>query len=119
MMRRPAAGARLLLAVPCLIVALLPACSRSNNFLLGRVEADVGGHQVVVTDCYRTHVPAPRRDGDTYRFRPCRDADVEIRGAELRVNGRPFGQLQPADAVVVDHGVVSIRRPARPSSAAR
>jgi hypothetical protein len=119
MKKRAAAAANLRLAVPCLIVVLLAACSRSNNLLLGRVEAAVGGHQVVVTDCYRTHVPAPRRDGATYRFQPCRDADVEIRGAELWVNGRPFGLLQPADAVVVDHGVVSIQGSARPSSAAK
>jgi hypothetical protein len=32
-------------------VLLAPACSRSNNVLLGRVEAKVGSHAVVVTDC--------------------------------------------------------------------
>ena len=40
---------------------LLGGCSRSNNLLLGRVEAVVAGHTVVVTDCYRTRVPQPLR----------------------------------------------------------
>ena len=99
----------------CLVVAsvLLPACSRSNNLLEGRVEALVGTHTVVVTDCYRTSVPQPQKTEDvsgqsSYRFTPCRDADVLIRGNELFVNGRAYGRLKPADAVLVDHGVVSI-----------
>jgi len=41
---------------------------------------------------------------------PCRDADVLIRGDELLVNGQSYGRLNPADAVLVDHGVVSIQR---------
>jgi hypothetical protein len=94
---------------------LLSACSRSNNLLLGRVQAEVGSHTVVVTDCYRTSVPPPQRLPDAagravYRFMPCRDADVLIRGDELLVNGRSYGRLNPADAVLVDHGVVSIER---------
>ena len=90
---------------------LLSACSRSNNLLLGRVQAQVGSHTVVVTDCYRTSVPPPQRLGDAvYRFMPCRDADVLIRGDDLLVNGQSYGRLTPADAVLVDHGVVSIRQ---------
>jgi hypothetical protein len=90
-------------------VLLLSACSRSNNLLLGRVQAQVGSHTVVVTDCYRTSVPPPQRLGDAvYRFTPCRDADVLIRGDELLVNGQSYGRLNPTDAVLVDHGVVSI-----------
>jgi hypothetical protein len=90
---------------------LLSACSRSNNLLLGRVQAEVGSHTVVVTDCYRTSVPPPQRLGDAvYRFTPCRDADVLIRGDELLVNGQSYGRMNPTDAVLVDHGVVSIQR---------
>ena len=90
-------------------VLLLSACSRSNNLLLGRVQAQVGSHTVVVTDCYRTSVPPPQRLADAvYRFTPCRDADVLIRGDDLLVNGQSYGRLNPTDAVLVDHGVVSI-----------
>jgi hypothetical protein len=65
----------------------------------------------VVTDCYRTSVPPPQKLGDAvYRFMPCRDADILIRGDELLVNGQSYGRLNPADGVLVDHGVVSIRR---------
>ena len=93
------------------VVLLLSGCSRSNNLLLGRVQAQVGSHSVVVTDCYRTSVPPPQRLGDAvYRFMPCRDTDVLIRGDELLVNGQSYGRLNPADSVVVDHGVVSIER---------
>ncbi|MBZ5624923.1 MAG: hypothetical protein LAQ69_40405 [Acidobacteriia bacterium] len=94
----------------CLAAAcLLAACSRSNNLVLGRVEATVGTHQVVVTDCYRTSVPAPEKVQDgVYRFTPCRDADVLIRGDELVVNGQSYGHLQTNDSVLVDHGVVSV-----------
>ena len=84
-------------------------CSRSNKLLLGRVEATVAGHTVVVTDCYRTKVPPPRQREGTAYFRPCRDSAVEIRGEELFVNGRSYGRLGSRDGVLVDHGVVSIR----------
>src|SRR6185369_14299759 len=92
-------------------LALLAACSRSNNLFLGRVEAKVGAHTVVVTDCYRTSVPPPVKEQDSvYRFTPCRDADVVIRNEELVVNGKPYGRLQPNDAVLVDHSVVSLNK---------
>ena len=87
-------------------------CSRSNNLLLGRVEATVGGHTVVVTDCYRTSVTPPEKVGgpseQSYRFMPCRDADILIRNDELIVNGSSYGLLQQADAVTIDHGKVLI-----------
>jgi hypothetical protein len=103
------------LAGCCLAAALAVTCGRSNNLLLGRVEANVGGHRVVVTDCYRLEVPQPREEGApggqrTYRFTPCRDARVLIRGAELFVNDQPFGQLRPSDVILVDHGRVSVSR---------
>jgi len=101
----------------CLIagICLLAACSRKNNLLMGRVEANVGKHTVVVTDCYRTRVPDPQRLADeagqaVWRYMPCRDADVWIRGEQLTGNGKEYGRLDPSDGVLVDHGVVSIER---------
>ena len=96
------------------LVTLLMGCSRSNNVLLGRVEAVVGEHRVVVTDCYRTSVPAPKQlpdlsDGKhVYQFMPCRDANVLIRGDELIVNETSYGPLKQGASVLVDHGRVSI-----------
>jgi len=90
-------------------VLLAAGCSRSNNLFLGRVEATVGTHRVVVTDCYRTKVPPPEKvSGTDYRFIPCRDADVHIRNEVLEVNGRVYGSLKPGDTVLVDHGAVSL-----------
>jgi hypothetical protein len=87
----------------------LISCSRSNNLLLGRVEARVGQHLVVVTDCYRTSVPPSQTLGpEDFRFMPCRDADVRIQDGLLTVNGRPYGHINRADSILVDHGVVSI-----------
>jgi hypothetical protein len=93
----------------CGSVLLMAACSRENNLLLGRVEANVGTHTIVVTDCYRTSAPPPQRlqNGD-YHYMPCRDAEVWIRNEELTVNGTAYGRLDPGDGVLVDHGAVSI-----------
>jgi hypothetical protein len=100
----------------CVFAAgLAVGCSQSNNLLFGRVEADVAGHTVAVTDCYRTRVPPPETitspgDSPTHRFAPCRDAVVIIKNDELTVNGRSYGKLGARDAVLVDHGVVSINK---------
>jgi|SRR3954454_4503981 len=91
-------------------LALLFGCNRSNNLLMGRVEAAVGGHPVVVTDCYRTSVPQPEQVEGGWRWTPCRDADIHIRSGVLEVNGRGYGKIGDGDAVLVDHGVVSVRR---------
>ena len=93
-----------------LLVAILigAGCSRSNNLLMGRVEAMVGSHDVVVTDCYRTSVDPPQSTANGYRFAPCVDAVVEIRGAEVIVNGRSYGKAKADDPILVDHGVVSV-----------
>jgi len=104
-----------LFACLCLAAALA-ACSRSNNLLLGEVQAQVGTHTVRVTDCYRTSVPPPERVADadgqaSYRFMPCRDADVQICAGDLTVNGRSYGHIQSSDTILVDHGVVSINPP--------
>src|SRR5215471_10161595 len=104
-------------------IFITAACSRHNNLLLGRVETSVGGHTVVVTDCYRTRVPEPQRLADegghaVWRYMPCRDADIWIRGEQLIVNGRDYGRLNPNDGVLVDHGVVSVERKRTPSAQA-
>jgi hypothetical protein len=89
----------------------LGGCSRSNNLLLGRVEAVVAGHTVVVTDCYRTKVPQPVTEPDGATFTPCRDAVIAIRREQLTVNGTSYGPLTRDARVVVDHGRVSIQKP--------
>ena len=105
----------------CAAPLLFTACSRSNNLLMGRVEAEVGGHSVVVTDCYRTSVPAPQHLASAgkavFRFMPCRDAEIWIRGDELTVNGQNYGRLNPSDSVLVDHGAVSIDRAGKRAAA--
>ena len=109
---RPAA---VLLCATTILFTL--GCSRSNNLLRGRVEATLGGHRVVVEDCYRFSVPPPQTVKDpvtgrlTYRFMPCRDADIQIRDENVFVNGRGYGHLKPGDAVLLDHGVVSTGGP--------
>jgi len=100
-------------ALLLLAAVTLSSCSRSNNLLFGEVEAQVGRHMVRVTDCYRTSVPPPERLQDvngqaSYRFMPCRDADVQIRGGDLVVNGQNYGRIGETDAVLVDHGKVSV-----------
>ncbi len=90
--------------------ALTSACSRSNNLLLGEVEATAGSHKIRVTDCYRFSVDPPRQVAGGYRYTPCRDADVLIRNDEAIVNGRSYGHLNPNDGILVDHGAVSIEK---------
>jgi len=95
------------------VALMTSACSRSNNLLLGRVEARVGEHVVIVTDCYRTSVPPPQllKDAEAkpfYRFAPCLDADVVFNGNQLLVNGKSYGSIEQADTVIVDHGVVLV-----------
>jgi hypothetical protein len=106
---------RLLAAFGCVAVILSPACSRSNNLLLGTVQANAGSHHIVVTDCYRLSVDPPREisgpPGESgYRYTPCRDADVLIRGEDVIVNGRSYGHIDPTGSILVDHGAVSIGR---------
>lgn len=95
----------------CIALVLTCACSRSNNLLLGRVEATAGSHRIVVTDCYRVSVDPPQAIEGGYRYTPCRDADVLIRGEEVTVNGRSYGHIKPNGSILVDHGEVSIGGP--------
>jgi|SRR5215471_6055986 len=95
------------------IAVALSACSRSNNLLLGEVEAQLGTHTVRVTDCYRISVAPPERLPDVngqpaYGFMPCRDADIRIQAGELIVNGQSYGRIGETDVVLVDHGKVSV-----------
>jgi hypothetical protein len=90
---------------------LLAACTRSNNILRGTVKETVDGHAIVVTDCYRISVPPPVRLNGArsgYRYAPCRDAVVVIRGDELEVNGTLYPALHRGDSVTVDHGTVLV-----------
>jgi hypothetical protein len=105
--------------IPLSVIALfLLGCCRHNNLLLGRVESPVGTHTVVVTDCYRISAPGPQRvETAAYHYMPCRDADVWIRAEELTVNRKSYGRLNPGDAILVDHGVVSIERKLKPRTA--
>lgn len=90
------------------------SCARLDSVVFGHVEATVGGHRVSVTDCYRTSIPEPDRptalaDGtQVYRWAPCRDAQVVIRGKTLIVNDREIGPILPSDGILVDHGKVSV-----------
>jgi len=98
-----------------LVAVLLSSCSSSNNLVLGRVQAEVGGHPVVVTDCYRLRAPQPTTVANgaggaaTFRYVPCKDAEVIIAEENLTVNGRAYGKLKPNDRVVVDHGRVFVQ----------
>ena len=94
-------------------VILCFGCSKSNNLLLGRVEADIDGHKIVVTDCYRTSVPGPQQEKSNdaqpvFRYAPCNDAEIVIHGRDLSVNGTRYASLNVGDAVAVDHGKVLI-----------
>ena len=101
-------------AVFCCLALALAACSRSNNLLMGEVQAAAGSHRIFVTDCYRLSVDPPQSTPDGYRYAPCRDADVLIRNEEAIVNGRSYGRLNPNDSIFVDHGAVSIGRGGSP-----
>ena len=96
------------------LLMLISSCGKSNNLLLGRVEAKLGTHTVIVTDCYRTSVPPAQllkdsADGSLfYRFTPCLDADIVIHDERLTVNGRAYENLSPGDTVIVDHGQVLV-----------
>ncbi|MEP6916711.1 MAG: hypothetical protein ABJC89_13755 [Acidobacteriota bacterium] len=99
------------LAIAGLCAAAAAGCTRSNNLLLGRVEAVVAGHTVVVTDCYRASVPQPVAKSDGASFTPCRDAVVVIRAGKLSVNGKSYGPIGENATVLVDHGRVSVEPP--------
>jgi hypothetical protein len=88
----------------------LVACSHDNNVLMGRVETTMGGHRVMVTDCYQFFgTPKIEKLGEGYyRYAPCKGSMVVIRGDTLFVNGAEHGTLEAGDSVTVDHGTVRI-----------
>jgi len=101
--------------LPALLAVTLSACGGLADLIQGRIESDVAGHHVIVTDCYRTRPPKSERLPDenglpVYRYAPCKDAVVMLRGAELQVNDVAYGALGAGDEIVVDHGRVSINR---------
>lgn len=105
------AGRPLLLIAACALAAW--ACVNPIDLVQGRVTAEVAGHHVIVTDCYRTSPPGPERLPDengapVYRYAPCKDAVVILRGTDLTVNGTAYGTLGDGDEIVVDHGRVLI-----------
>src|SRR5260370_8594218 len=91
------------------IPMLFSSCSRSNNLLMGRVETSVGGHTIVVTDCYRTSVDPPTTENaggiTTYSFAPCRDAQVSIRGDQLMANGHSYARIGPTNSLLLNHAL--------------
>jgi hypothetical protein len=93
------------------VAILLAGCSQSNNLFLGEVHATAGSHKITVTDCYRLRTDPPQATQDGFRYAPCRDADVVISNEEAIVNGR-YGHLSLGDSILVDHGIVSIAKPA-------
>jgi hypothetical protein len=95
-------------ALAIVVCAALSACSASNNPLLGRVEATVADHEVVVTGCYRMSVPDVKSTDDGDSFAPCKESSVAIKRDMLYVNGESYGQLGKGDRVLVDHGKVAI-----------
>ncbi len=87
----------------------LAACGPTNNPLFGRVEATVGGYQVVVTDCRSFSLPQVETvEEGGQRFAPCKDSVVTVKGDELFVNGEGYGQLTRGDRVLVEHGKVHV-----------
>ncbi len=93
----------------CLCIGIgLSGCSASNNPLLGHVSAEVGGHEVVVTNCYRMFVPDVQPSDGGQRFKPCKEADVTIKGDMVFVNGESYGHLSSGDRVLVEDGRAKI-----------
>lgn len=88
----------------------LSACNASNNPVVGRVEAQVAGHMVVVSECYTFRYPSVETvgGGETQRFAPCKDAIVQIKGQTLYVNGQGYGDLKQGDRIDVRKGKVTI-----------
>jgi len=97
-----------IVAVSC---AALSACDVQNNQLIGRVEADIDRHQVVVTHCYTKHLAKVISTDDGDSWTPCKDATIVIKNEMLYVNGESYGQLGQGDAVLVENGRAKIIPP--------
>jgi len=90
------------------VCAGLSACSAANNPVLGRVEADVAGHRVIVANCYTMHVPDVRSSDGGQSFAPCKNASVAIKNDMVFVNGESYGQVAQGDIVMVENGRAKI-----------
>jgi len=114
-MRTPLRAVGILVSVLALAgLAYINGWPRGTSVVLGKVTMQLGGHEVVVTDCLRTPAPAtgaatpPAHQPGVVRWAPCRDADITIRGDRVEVNGRTYGPLAPNDAIRLDRGQVFI-----------
>ncbi len=90
------------------VCTVLCACSAQNNPLLGRVEAAIDQHQVVVMNCRTNQLPKVQSTVDGDSWTPCKGSTVVIKNGLLYVNGESFGQLAPGDRVLVKDGRATI-----------
>ena len=97
-----------IVAISC---AALSSCDVQNNQLLGRVEADIDRHKVVVTHCYTKQLAKVLSTDDGDSWTPCKNAAVVIKDGMLYVNGESYGQLGDGDSVLVENGRAKIIPP--------
>jgi hypothetical protein len=95
-------------AIIAIVCAVLASCDAQNNQLLGRVEADIDRHQVVVTHCYTKDLAKVVSTDDGDSWAPCKDAAIVIKDGTLFVNGESYGQLADGDGVLVENGRAKI-----------
>lgn len=107
----PQRGAIRTTAAIAIVCTALSACDAQNNQLLGRVEADIDRHQVVVTHCYTKDLAKVLSTDDGDSWTPCKNAVVVIKDGMLYVNGESYGQLGEGDAVLVEDGRAKIIPP--------
>ena len=89
----------------------LSACDVQNNQLIGRVEADIDRHQVVVTHCFTKQLAKVQSTDDGDSWTPCKNAAVVIKDEMLYVNGESYGQLAEGDSVLIENGRAKIIPP--------
>lgn len=97
-----------IVAISCIA---LSACDVQNNQLLGRVEAEIDRHQVVVTNCYTKQLAKVVSTDEGDSWTPCKNAAVVIKDGTLFVNGESYGQLSEGDGVLVENGRAKIIPP--------
>jgi len=95
-------------AILAIVCAALSSCDVQNNQLLGRVQADIDRHQVVVTHCYTKDLAKVLSTDDGDSWTPCKNAAVVIKDGMLFVNGESYGKLADGDAVLVENGTAKI-----------
>ena len=107
----PARGTISIATIVAILCVALSACDVQNNQLLGRVEADIDRHQVVVTHCYTKQLAKVISTDDGDSWTPCKNAAVVIKDGTLFVNGESYGQLADGDGVLVENGKAKIIPP--------